>query len=120
MSTRSEKAPTAVEMERSQSRGISLCIRRLLHSWSGGASLNRSDALVGLLDQAQLASLDHFDRIQLEQVIEAYRQCRTLSDAGRMLFDQSRSRKATANDADRLRKYLGRFGLEWGTITGKP
>jgi transcriptional regulatory protein RtcR len=30
-----------------------------------------------------------------------------------MLFDVSRNEKKTANDADRLRKYLARFGLEW-------
>jgi len=94
-------------------------IGRLQHSWSGVASLKIGDALNGLLNETQLASLDHFDRIQLEQVIETCRQCRTLSEAGRRLFNQSRSKKATANDADRLRKYLGRFGLEWGTIAGE-
>jgi transcriptional regulatory protein RtcR len=29
------------------------------------------------------------------------------------LFTTSRERKKTVNDADRLRKYLARFGLEW-------
>jgi transcriptional regulatory protein RtcR len=28
----------------------------------------------------------------------------------------SRRRRATANDADRLRKYLARFGLSWQAI----
>ena len=35
------------------------------------------------------------------------------SDAGRQLFNVSRLGKATVNDADRLRKYLARFGLSW-------
>lgn len=35
---------------------------------------------------------------------------------GRRLFGISRQAKAQANDADRLRKYLGRFGLEWSQI----
>jgi transcriptional regulatory protein RtcR len=30
-----------------------------------------------------------------------------------MLFSASRVRRTTANDADRLRKYLARFGLAW-------
>jgi sigma54-dependent transcription regulator len=34
-------------------------------------------------------------------------------DAGRTLFSVSRQRRTTSNDADRLRKYLARFGLTW-------
>jgi len=37
----------------------------------------------------------------------------SLSEAGRRLFAISRQRRTTANDADRLRKYLARFGLTW-------
>jgi transcriptional regulatory protein RtcR len=32
------------------------------------------------------------------------------------LFDVSRTEKAKVNDADRLRKYLARFGLDWATV----
>ena len=38
------------------------------------------------------------------------------SEAGRKLFAISRQERKVANDADRLRKYLARFGLEWATI----
>jgi transcriptional regulatory protein RtcR len=41
---------------------------------------------------------------------------RSLSEAGRALFAVSRGRRARTNDADRLRKYLGRFGLSWGAL----
>jgi transcriptional regulatory protein RtcR len=57
--------------------------------------------------------MDLFDRLQLSQVIEACRKARSLSEAGRTLFGASRERKTSSNDADRLRKYLRRFGLEW-------
>ncbi len=40
----------------------------------------------------------------------------TLSEAGRRLFGVSRSRKKVPNDADRLRKYLARFALEWSDL----
>ena len=33
------------------------------------------------------------------------------------LFSASRGRKASTNDADRLRKYLNRFGIEWSQIS---
>jgi transcriptional regulatory protein RtcR len=60
------------------------------------------------------ASLDRFDRVQLEDVLAVCRTAGSLSAAGRVLFDRSRERKKIANDADRLRKYLARFDLEWG------
>jgi transcriptional regulatory protein RtcR len=40
-----------------------------------------------------------------------------MSDAGRKLFAVSRESKAKPNDADRLRKYLARFNLDWERIT---
>jgi transcriptional regulatory protein RtcR len=36
-----------------------------------------------------------------------------------LLFAASREKKSTANDADRLRKYLARFGLDWAGVTGE-
>lgn len=62
-------------------------------------------------------TLDEFDRSQLVAVIRACRDCPTLSTAGRRLFAVSREDKASQNDADRLRKYLARFGLDWTMIT---
>jgi transcriptional regulatory protein RtcR len=38
---------------------------------------------------------------------------RSLSEAGRELFSESRKKKRSANDTDRLRKYLARFGLQF-------
>src|ERR1700719_4734012 len=55
-------------------------------------------------------------RVQLAQVIQVCRDSRSMSEAGRQLLDASRTRKTSTNDADRLRKYLGRFGIEWNHI----
>lgn len=63
-------------------------------------------------------NMDLFDRLQLKAVIEVCRRADSLSDAGRQLFAVSRQAKAQPNDADRLRKYLGRFGLEWSEVVG--
>ena len=62
-------------------------------------------------------ALDEFDRAQLAAVIRVCRDCANLSAAGRRLFAVSRAEKASQNDADRLRKYLSRFGLDWAAIT---
>src|SRR5688572_1993512 len=88
--------------------------QRLKRLWSGGGA--PADALAGLLEPTALDSLDPFDRVQLAEVVRICRQSRTLSEAGRTLFSQSRSRRASSNDADRLRKYLQRFGLDWATL----
>jgi len=59
------------------------------------------------------ASLDLFDAVQLRSVLQICRQSDSLSGAGRKLFAVSREAKARPNDADRLKKYLARFGLDW-------
>lgn len=86
-------------------------IERLRYAW--GLS-QEQDPLASLLGDT--AELDLFDRLQLQAVLEVCRQADSLSDAGRKLFGVSRQTKAQPNDADRLRKYLARFGLEWKQI----
>jgi transcriptional regulatory protein RtcR len=65
------------------------------------------------------AALDEFDRAQLAAVIRACRACPTLSAAGRRLFSVSRAERTSQNDADRLRKYLARFGLDWAGVVNE-
>jgi transcriptional regulatory protein RtcR len=43
-----------------------------------------------------------------------------MAEAGRILFAVSRTAKKSANDADRLRKYLLRFELEWDQLWRHP
>ena len=83
-------------------------IERLRYSWND----RRPSALDALLG-AEVENLDLFDRLHLQNVIAVCQQATTISDAGRQLFNVSRLGKATVNDADRLRKYLARFGLGW-------
>lgn len=65
-------------------------------------------------------ALDLFDRAQLACVVRVCRNSRTLSEAGRRLFAVSRAAKKYPNDADRLRKYLLRFGLRWEDVIAAP
>jgi transcriptional regulatory protein RtcR len=91
-------------------------IIRLQRLWSGKSGAS-SDGLEDLLSPEIYAELDPFDRVQLAEVVRVCRTSRTLSEAGRILFSASRSRRTTANDADRLRKYLQRFALDWRSVT---
>ncbi|HEX4997145.1 MAG TPA: RNA repair transcriptional activator RtcR [Terriglobia bacterium] len=88
-------------------------IQRLSDSWSDATSSSQVGALARLLPAEDIERIDVFDRMQLERVVEICRKSRSLSEAGRALFHASRSRKTSSNDADRLRKYLARFNLEW-------
>jgi transcriptional regulatory protein RtcR len=91
-------------------------IVRLKRLWSGQTD-DGLGILAGLLDADALSAVDPFDRVQLAETIRACRASRSLSEAGRALFAASRARRRTANDADRLRKYLARFGLDWATVS---
>lgn len=93
-------------------------IQRLHALWARGpgeAGAGR-DVLSGLLPAGTLEQIDLFDRVQLAAVVDVCRASRTLSEAGRKLFHNSRTQKSVTNDADRLRKYLIRFGLTWDAV----
>jgi transcriptional regulatory protein RtcR len=64
-------------------------------------------------------TLDYFDRLQLQAVITTCQASSSLSEAGRALFDVSRTKRDVINDADRLRKYLLKFDLSWEKIHDK-
>ena len=91
-------------------------IVRLKRLWTGQAS-EVPNGLEDVLDAEVLAAIDPFDRVQLAETIRVCRASRSLSEAGRTLFAASRARRTTANDADRLRKYLSRFGLDWVAVS---
>lgn len=88
----------------------------------GGVAARGAEAddelLRSVLGDERLAALDRFDRVQLAEVVRCCRSARSLSAAGRELFAVTRQKRATANDADRLRKYLARFGLDHAAVTG--
>ncbi|MFY9554605.1 MAG: sigma 54-interacting transcriptional regulator [Blastocatellia bacterium] len=88
-------------------------IDRLRLGWRAHVPNEGEELLERLIGKEELNALDLFDRNQLSSVIAVCHKSRTLSEAGRALFTTSREKKKTANDADRLRKYLAPFGLEW-------
>jgi transcriptional regulatory protein RtcR len=92
-------------------------IERLKAGWSAPKTDGDHDALLaGVLSEKAREQLDLFDRAQLAFVIQVCRESTTLSDAGRKLFAATRENRKTANDADRLRKYLARFDLDWQSL----
>jgi len=90
-------------------------IGRLRRLWSGQVD-NGAGILTDVLDEQAIVEMDLFDRVQLAEALRVCRASRSLSEAGRTLFNASRARRSSSNDADRLRKYLARFGLDWGAV----
>lgn len=94
-------------------------LERLQRSWQRKSSKPESESIPALeevMTAEQLTKLDLFDRVQLETVVQVCRRCRSISEAGRELFAESRKEKSNPNDADRLRKYLARFDLNWSEL----
>ena len=90
-------------------------VGRLRRSWGASPA---SDAAARALGDA-VDALDMFDRVQLNAVLQVCERSASLSAAGRQLFAASRAEKRMANDADRLRKYLARFGLSWAQVSAR-
>lgn len=78
-----------------------------------GDAAEGSNVLERLMGRERMDSLDPFDQVQLAFVVRVCRGARSLSEAGRTLFRASRLGRKQPNDADRLSKYLARFGLRW-------
>jgi transcriptional regulatory protein RtcR len=89
-------------------------IYRLRNQWRNADTDDHG--LERLLPAETLAQIDLFDRLQLASVIKVCTKSASLSEAGRTLFNASRQRKSSNNDADRLRKYLAKFGLTWESV----
>ncbi|MGH1345255.1 MAG: RNA repair transcriptional activator RtcR [Nannocystales bacterium] len=89
-------------------------VARLKGRWEGSENTRfpRVRAVLG----EEGAELDRFDAAQLEEVLRVCESSASLSAAGRTLFAASRARRRSVNDADRLRKYLAKFDLEFASL----
>jgi len=91
-------------------------IARLRIGWQSRSTADGDTVIQRMLGVQRADELDQFEKAQLACVLEVSQRAHSLSEAGRILFGASRTRKKSTNDADRLRKYLARFGIEWSQI----
>jgi transcriptional regulatory protein RtcR len=93
-------------------------LQRLWHVYAEPAVSDHGEIdLADYMNADYVDALDLFDAVQLKAVIGICRRSKNLSDAGRTLFAASRASKAKPNDADRLKKYLAKFGLTWDVVS---
>ena len=90
-------------------------VARLKEAWTESES-DEEAHLIDMIGPRRVSEIDLFDRAQLSAVIRVCQQSASLSAAGRELFAVSRLSKASTNDADRLKKYLGKFNLDWAAL----
>lgn len=72
--------------------------------------------LSGFLGSDYKKRFDEFDLAQLSHVISVCRTSSSAADAARKLFAVSFKARKTANNSDRLTKYLARFGLKFRAV----
>lgn len=101
-------------------------IERLRYDWANFQTKNTHphEDLLTLCSPEVIASLDHIERMQLIEVLRVCRASKSLADAGRTLFNVSRTQRTSQNDSHRLRIYLQKYSLTFEltqqTISPKP
>ena len=107
---------TFADGSRIQLESVEREIERLQKSWRLKSGNAAAEILLSVMTQSLLSLVDPFDRPSLANGIRVCRQSDSLSDAGRKLFAVSRENRKTKNDADRLKKYLGKYDISWADI----
>lgn len=107
---------TLAEGGRIKISDVSNEILRLKELWHFSSKGHSTKTLEIILQPEEIQEIDIFDKIQLAGVIDVCKSENSISSAGRKLFSTTRTKKKTSNDADRLSKYLARFGLNWKQI----
>ncbi len=93
-------------------------IGRLQADWKG-LSADKADQhniLNSYLSDEAIEQIDLFEQYQLSQVIQVCRNCKTIAEAGRILFNVSRLKKNSSNDTNRLKVFLQRFNLTFSEL----
>lgn len=88
-------------------------IERLTRAWHPLDAPSPYSRLQKNLTSSQIATLDAFDKQQLEFVLSVCERHTSMASAGRELFDVSRTLKSKQNDSSRLQKHLNKFNLKW-------
>ncbi len=89
-------------------------IQRLIENWSVSlpATQSASDITRSLLGSIA-NELDLFDHIQIAGIADVCKTSKSMADAGRKLFNQSRMQKNSVNDSHRIKQILKKYGLEF-------
>ncbi|MFQ3245892.1 MAG: transcriptional regulatory protein RtcR [Arenicella sp.] len=74
-----------------------------------------AEALIG---PEEAANLDLYDHILINGIAEVCANSRSMAEAGRTLFNHSRTQKASTNDSHRLKQILDKYGIRFQDLSG--
>lgn len=105
--------------------GVKDEIKRLKIKWNA-QSTNLSQAgasprelIEPLLGSSGFDNMDYYDQLTLAGIIETCLQTNSMAEAGRILFNVSRTTKKSSNDSHRVKQLLGKYGLSFNDIKTK-
>ena len=99
-------------------------IERLRSDWSEDqgktdsqeqGSVSKIESLIG--PQAS-SELDLYDHILINGIAEVCANSRSMAEAGRKLFNHSRTQKASTNDSHRIKQLLDKYGIRFQDLSG--
>ncbi len=92
-------------------------ISRLQHDWKSiKTELDPRAITAAFLDSETHSQLDYIDHVQLVAIAKICKESRSMAEAGRKLFDQSRVNKKSTNDSHRIRQLLTKYGISFSDI----
>lgn len=93
-------------------------IERLKRKWHNTTSQQAPPAkrLQPYLDEHTLAGLDYYEQVKLAAVVAMCEESKSMAEAGRKLFNQSRTQKQSYNDSHRVKQILDKYGISFNDI----
>lgn len=87
-------------------------IARLQSKWSTREDSHSSAFYVeSVMGQGYSQKIDLYEQIQPAGMIEARRECKSMAETGRKLFNVSRTEKKSTNDSHRVKQLLAKYQL---------
>lgn len=81
----------------------------------GGEGKRQDPALILLQASSEL---DLYDHILINGIAEVCANSRSMAEAGRKLFNHSRTQKASTNDSHRIKQLLDKYGIRFQDLSG--
>lgn len=95
-------------------------IKRLERDWQGdndrAMTKSKSGRLQELLGLERVESMDLYEKILLEGVLDVCASSRSMADAGRKLFNHSRTQRTSVNDSHRVKQLLDKYNLQFSDL----
>lgn len=91
-------------------------IERLKSKWSTSQDSDDKADLRALMGDERFDALDLYDQLTLSSILSVCRNAKSMADAGRLLFNISRTQKSSVNDSHRIKQLLSKYNLSLSDI----